>query len=182
MLVPAAAQSQFLSWQLGWKCERSVLHTVYVTDGMARPSQKEAFTSPLEQTSLKMGSAAEKKICRREKTPVNEDQGSGPWIMGAVLATCRWSHTCPRGLNACSASDLSARVTSGCGITAKKAMDTLFSGHFYSPSFPGLPYSSSLLESCSSGPFFTMTLTDYSDKTWSPPIHEMWANIYKIYL
>ena len=148
---------------------------------MARPSQKEAFTSPLEQTSLKMGSAAEKKIYRREKTPINEDQGSGPWIMGAVLATCRWSHACPRGLNACSARDLSARVASGCGITAKKAMDTLFSGHFYSPSFPGLPYSSSLHESCSSGSFFTMTLTDYSDKTWSPPIHEMWANIYKMY-
>lgn len=41
-------------------------------------------------------------------------------------------------MNACSASDPSARVTSGSGATANKAMDTLFSGHFYSPAFPGL--------------------------------------------
>lgn len=41
-------------------------------------------------------------------------------------------------MTACSVSDPSARVTSGLGVTASKAMNTLFSGHFYNFSFPEL--------------------------------------------
>lgn len=83
-------------------------------------------------------------------------------------------------LDACSVSDPSARVTSGPGVTANKAMDTLFSGHFCGPSFPGLPYSSRL-ETCSSGPLLTMTLTDIPTKH-ALPTQEMWVSILKMYL